>query len=123
MTKSDFLALNEKMAAEGKQTYVNPRNTAAGSLRQLDAKVTASRNLRFFAYAWGEMSEMPADTQMGMVEKLGEWGFPVNLLMKRLTSVEEIIRSEEHTSELQSLMRITYAVFCLKQKKQQLTNN
>jgi len=91
MTKSDFLALNEKMAAEGKQTYVNPRNTAAGSLRQLDARVTASRNLKFFAYAWGEMSEMPADTQMGMVEKFREWGFPVNPLMKRLFAVEDII--------------------------------
>lgn len=91
MTKSDFLALNEKMAAEGKQTYVNPRNTAAGSLRQLDAKVTASRNLKFFAYAWGEMSEMPADTQMGMVEKFREWGFPVNPLMKRLHAVDDII--------------------------------
>jgi DNA ligase (NAD+) len=91
MTKSDFLALNEKMAAEGKQTYVNPRNTAAGSLRQLDAKVTASRNLKFFAYAWGEMSDMPADTQMGMVEQFKAWGFPVNPLMKRLSSVEEII--------------------------------
>ncbi|CDZ47512.1 NAD-dependent DNA ligase LigA [Neorhizobium galegae] len=91
MTKSDFLALNEKMAAEGRQTYVNPRNTAAGSLRQLDAKVTASRNLKFFAYAWGEMSEMPADTQMGMVEKFREWGFPVNPLMKRLHAVEDII--------------------------------
>lgn len=91
MRKSDFLALNEQMAADGKQTYVNPRNTAAGSLRQLDAKVTASRKLQFFAYAWGEMSEMPADTQMGMVEKFREWGFPVNPLMKRLNSVEEII--------------------------------
>ncbi|AXV15705.1 DNA ligase (NAD(+)) LigA [Neorhizobium sp. SOG26] len=91
MTKSDFLALNEKMAAESKQTYVNPRNTAAGSLRQLDPKVTASRNLKFFAYAWGEMSEMPADTQMGMVEKFKEWGFPVNPLMKRLNAVEDII--------------------------------
>jgi DNA ligase (NAD+) len=91
MTKSDFLALNEKMAAEGKQTYVNPRNTAAGSLRQLDAKVTASRNLRFFAYAWGEMSEMPADTQFGMVETFKHWGFPVNPLMKRLNAVEDII--------------------------------
>ncbi len=91
MCKSDFLALNEKMAAEGKQTYVNPRNTAAGSLRQLDAKVTGSRNLRFFAYAWGEMSKMPADTQIGMVETFREWGFPVNPLMKRMTSVEDII--------------------------------
>ncbi len=91
MAKSDFMALNAQMEAEGKQTYVNPRNTAAGSLRQLDAKVTASRKLRFFAYAWGEMSEMPADTQLGMVEKFKEWGFPVNPLMKRLSSVDDIL--------------------------------
>ncbi|WFR94021.1 NAD-dependent DNA ligase LigA [Rhizobium tumorigenes] len=91
MAKSDFLALNAQMAAEGKQTYVNPRNTAAGSLRQLDAKVTASRKLRFFAYAWGEMSEMPADTQLGMVEAFGRWGFPINPLMKRLESVTDIL--------------------------------
>ncbi|MDO1584484.1 NAD-dependent DNA ligase LigA [Rhizobium oryzicola] len=91
MAKSDFLALNAQMEAEGKQTYVNPRNTAAGSLRQLDAKVTASRKLRFFAYAWGEMSEMPADTQLGMVETFQRWGFPVNPLMKRLNSIEDIL--------------------------------
>ena len=91
MAKSDFLALNEKMAAEGKQTYVNPRNTAAGSLRQLDASVTASRKLRFFAYAWGEMSEMPADTQLGMIGVLKGWGFPVNPMTQRLSRVEEII--------------------------------
>ncbi|TRL37485.1 NAD-dependent DNA ligase LigA [Rhizobium straminoryzae] len=91
MAKSDFLALNAQMEAEGKQTYVNPRNTAAGSLRQLDPKVTASRKLRFFAYAWGEMSEMPADTQLGMVETFARWGFPVNPLMKRLSSVADIL--------------------------------
>lgn len=91
MAKSDFQSLNAQMAAEGKQTYVNPRNTAAGSLRQLDAKVTASRNLRFFAYAWGEMSEMPANTQLGMVEAFKSWGFPVNPLMKRMFKVEDII--------------------------------
>jgi DNA ligase (NAD+) len=91
MAKSDFLALNEKMAAEGKQTYVNPRNTAAGSLRQLDATVTASRKLRFFAYAWGEMSAMPADTQYGMIEVLKAWGFPVNPMTKRLSRVDDII--------------------------------
>ncbi|SOC40288.1 DNA ligase (NAD+) [Rhizobium subbaraonis] len=91
MAKSDFQALNAQMAAEGKQTYVNPRNTAAGSLRQLDPTVTASRKLRFFAYAWGEMSEMPADTQFGMVQALKSWGFPVNPLMKRLFNVDAII--------------------------------
>jgi DNA ligase (NAD+) len=91
MAKSDFMALNAQMEADGKQTYVNPRNTASGSLRQLDPKVTASRNLRFFAYAWGEMSEMPADTQWGMVQVFGRWGFPVNPLTRRLSSVEEII--------------------------------
>ncbi len=91
MAKSDFLALNAQMEAEGKQTYVNPRNTAAGSLRQLDAKVTASRKLKFFAYAWGEMSDMPADTQYGMVQVFKSWGFPVNPLMERLNSVADIL--------------------------------
>lgn len=91
MAKSDFLALNDQLAAQGKQTFVNPRNTAAGSLRQLDARITASRKLRFFAYAWGDMSEMPADTQMGFVGILKSWGFKVNPLMKCLSSIEEII--------------------------------
>ena len=91
MAKSDFLALNAQMEAEGKQTYVNPRNTASGSLRQLDPKVTANRKLRFFAYAWGEMSQMPADTQWDMVQVFGRWGFPINPLTRRLSSVADII--------------------------------
>ncbi len=91
MAKSDFAALNAEMAALGKPLYVNPRNTASGSLRQLDAKVTASRKLRFFAYAWGEISEMPADTQMGMVEVFKSWGFPVNPLMQRLASADALL--------------------------------
>lgn len=97
MAKGDFLALNEQMAAEGKQTYVNPRNTAAGSLRQLDPTITASRKLKFFAYAWGEISEMPADTQFGMVEVFKRWGFPVNPLMQRLSSIEAIL---EHYNDI-----------------------
>nr|WP_159948330.1 NAD-dependent DNA ligase LigA [Rhizobium sp. 18065] len=91
MAKSAFLALNAQMEAEGKQTYVNPRNTASGSLRQLDPKVTASRNLKFFAYAWGEITTMPADSQWGMVETFKTWGFPVNPLTRRLSSVDDII--------------------------------
>ncbi len=97
MAKSDFLALNEQMLAEGKQTYVNPRNTAAGSLRQLDPTITASRKLKFFAYAWGEISEMPADTQFGMVDVFKRWGFPVNPLMQRLSSIEAIL---EHYNDI-----------------------
>ncbi|MCK3776290.1 NAD-dependent DNA ligase LigA [Ensifer sesbaniae] len=96
MAKSDFAALNAEMAALGKPLYVNPRNTASGSLRQLDAKVTASRKLRFFAYAWGEMSAMPADTQMGMVEVFKFWGFPVNPLMQRLSSADALLEHYHH---------------------------
>ena len=68
MTKSAFLALNERQKAAGKQIFANPRNSAAGSLRQLDPQITASRPLGFFAYAWGDMSAMPAQTQSGMVK-------------------------------------------------------
>ncbi|KRD53042.1 MULTISPECIES: NAD-dependent DNA ligase LigA [unclassified Ensifer] len=96
MAKSDFTALNAEMAAQGKPLYVNPRNTASGSLRQLDAKVTASRKLRFFAYAWGEISEMPAETQMGMVEVFKSWGFPVNPLMQRLISADALLEHYHH---------------------------
>ncbi|HEV7307418.1 NAD-dependent DNA ligase LigA [Ensifer sp.] len=96
MAKSDFAALNAEMEALGKPLYVNPRNTASGSLRQLDAKVTASRKLRFFAYAWGEISAMPADTQMGMVEVFKAWGFPVNPLMQRLTSADALLEHYHH---------------------------
>ncbi|MEZ0001005.1 NAD-dependent DNA ligase LigA [Sinorhizobium fredii] len=96
MAKSDFAALNAEMAAQGRPLYVNPRNTASGSLRQLDAKVTASRKLRFFAYAWGEISAMPADTQFGMVETFKAWGFPVNPLMQRLSSADELLQHYHH---------------------------
>src|SRR5437868_10165113 len=82
MTKSAFLALNERQKAAGKQIFANPRNSAAGSLRQLDPKITASRPLGFFAYAWGEMSAMPAQTQSGMVKWFGARGFKTNPLMQ-----------------------------------------
>ncbi|MDA4846477.1 NAD-dependent DNA ligase LigA [Hoeflea poritis] len=91
MTKSDFAELNRRQEAEGKQTYVNPRNTAAGSLRQLDTSITASRPLKFFAYAWGDTSGLPADTQLGVVECFAAWGFVVNPLMKRFETVEGLL--------------------------------
>ena len=91
MTKKAFLELNRKQAEAGKPLYVNPRNTAAGSLRQLDASVTASRPLGFFAYAWGEMSAMPADTQSGMIKWFEHCGFTTNPLTKMCRSVEELL--------------------------------
>ena len=93
MTHADFQALNARQEAEGKQIYVNPRNTAAGSLRQLDASVTASRPLKFFAYAWGEISMLPAGTQSGMVETIASWGFKINPLMRVCRSADEMLRA------------------------------
>ncbi|MEX0628609.1 MAG: NAD-dependent DNA ligase LigA, partial [Cucumibacter sp.] len=91
MTHAEFKKLNAWAAREGKPAYVNPRNTAAGSLRQLDPSITAARNLKFFAYAWGEMSALPADTQYGVVQRFGEWGFAVSPLMQRVKTLEEML--------------------------------
>ncbi len=91
MSHADFAALNERQRDAGKSVFANPRNAAAGSLRQLDAKITASRPLRFFAYTWGEMSAMPAGTQSGVIEAFEKWGFTVNPLFRRCESVEELI--------------------------------
>ncbi len=92
MMRDDFFRLRDAARKEGKQEYVNPRNTAAGSLRQKDASITASRNLRFFAYGWGKASWPPADTQFDSVMKLGVWGFAINPLMMRCYSSAEMIR-------------------------------
>jgi DNA ligase (NAD+) len=91
MTKSGFLALNERQKAAGDTVFVNPRNSAAGSLRQKDPEITASRPLGFFAYAWGEMSAMPEDTQSGMIGWFERCGFKTNPLTKLCHSVEQLI--------------------------------
>ena len=78
ITHADFEAMNAVEAQAGRRTYANPRNAAAGSLRQLDARVTAQRPLRFFAYAWGLTSSPFAQTQWGALDGFREWGFPVN---------------------------------------------
>jgi DNA ligase (NAD+) len=104
MTKKAFLALNERQKAEGGTIFANPRNSAAGSLRQKDSSITASRPLGFFAYAWGEMSEMPEATQSGMIKWFERCGFSTNPLTKLCHSVDELIafhRSiEEQRAEL-----------------------
>src|SRR3954467_5592911 len=104
MTKKAFLALNERQKAEGGTIFANPRNSAAGSLRQKDPTITASRPLGFFAYAWGEMSAMPEGTQSVMIGWFERCGFKTNPLTKLCHSVEELLafhgRIEEQRAEL-----------------------
>ena len=100
MSHADFAALNARQAAEGKQIYANPRNTAAGSLRQLDPAITATRPLKFFAYSYGEMTRIPADTQSGVLHWLGERGFAINPLIRLCRSIEDLL-AFHHDMELQ----------------------
>ncbi|HVU22099.1 MAG TPA: NAD-dependent DNA ligase LigA [Rhizomicrobium sp.] len=92
MTHKDFEALNKRQEKEGKPLFVNPRNTAAGAVRQLDPAMTAARPLHFFAYAWGEVSDMPADTQWDMLRTFADWGFKVNPLVRRCETTEKILK-------------------------------
>ncbi len=82
MSHADFASLNARQAGQGDKTFANPRNAAAGSLRQLDATITAARPLRFFAYAWGALSVPLADTQLGAITRLADLGFPTNPLTR-----------------------------------------
>ncbi|HLH10404.1 MAG TPA: NAD-dependent DNA ligase LigA [Methylovirgula sp.] len=91
MTRTDFAALNARQAEAGKPLFANPRNSAAGSLRQLDPAITAGRPLHFFAYAWGEVSQMPASTQMSMIEAFKHYGLPTNPLTKLCHSAAELL--------------------------------
>ncbi|MEK8094315.1 NAD-dependent DNA ligase LigA [Methylocystis sp. IM3] len=91
MTHADFAALNERHQAAGRQIFANPRNAAAGSLRQLDARVTAERPLHFFAYGWGEVSALPAKTQWGMLEAFEAFGLKINPRTRLCRSVEEML--------------------------------
>jgi DNA ligase (NAD+) len=91
MSRAAFQRLNEGQAERGERTFANPRNAAAGSLRQLDPAITASRPLQFFAYGWGEAPELPADTQWGIYRAMADWGFPLNPLAKLTSSVEEML--------------------------------
>jgi DNA ligase (NAD+) len=84
MERAAFAAMNAEAEARGERLYVNPRNAAAGSLRQIDPTVTARRPLRFFAYAWGQTSAPFAETQSGALAALKAWGFPVNPLSRRV---------------------------------------
>ena len=102
MKKSDFFALNEKYEAEGKKTFANPRNAAAGSLRQLDAKITAERNLSIFAYTWGEVSERKWDSQADFFNHLKAWGFPINEHNRLCPTIKDIDKNFQHLMEIRA---------------------
>ena len=102
MSKADFFALNQKYESEGKKTFANPRNAAAGSLRQLDAHITAERSLSIFAYTWGEVSERMWDTQADFFNHLQAWGFPVNPNNKLCHTTKEIEDSFTRLGEIRA---------------------
>ena len=106
MAKADFAALNARLMEEGRalaaqrevefdpatvRQFANPRNAAAGSLRQKDASITASRPLRFLAHGWGEVSAVPAETQYAMMQRIEAWGVPVSPLLKRFETVADVL--------------------------------
>lgn len=90
--KSAFRALNEAQKANDAKIFANPRNAAAGSLRQLDWTITAQRPLRMFAYAWGELSAVVADSQWDFLETISSWGFQINPVSRLCTSLDEVLR-------------------------------
>ncbi|WP_444451737.1 NAD-dependent DNA ligase LigA [Rhodobacter capsulatus] len=91
MSHADFAALNARQTELGDKTFANPRNAAAGSLRQLDARITASRPLKFFAYSWGALSEPLSDTQFGAIERLKALGFQTNPLTRLCADTAEML--------------------------------
>lgn len=99
MSHHDFAALNDAQIAKGGKPFANPRNAAAGSLRQLDVSVTRARPLRFFAYAWGEISAPLSDTQIGAIERLKKLGFQINPLMQACNGPAEMIAHYQHIEQ------------------------
>ena len=91
ISHADFARLNAEQEKAGGKVFANPRNAAAGSLRQLDASITASRPLRFLAYTWGAASSLPAKTQLGVIEAYRAWGLPTNSRMRLCRAVDELI--------------------------------
>ena len=91
MAKADFAALNERQAATGGKIFANPRNAAAGSLRQLDAAVTQARPLRFLAHGWGEAGTLPGETQQAVMAAIAAWGLPVSDLFRAMPDIEAVL--------------------------------
>ncbi len=91
MSKEDFAALNARQAASGGKVFANPRNAAAGSLRQLDPAITAARPLRFLAHGWGEASALPAESQIEVMRAIGGWGLPISDALERFVELQPLL--------------------------------
>ena len=104
MSHEDFAALNARQAEQDEKTFANPRNAAAGSLRQLDSRITAKRPLRFFPYAWGSVSEALADTQEGAINRLRDLGFESNPLMKRCSGTADLVAHYRRIEEMRATL-------------------
>jgi DNA ligase (NAD+) len=118
MSHADFDAMNKRQEKEGGKIFINTRNSAAGSLRQLDSTITAQRPLRFFAYSWGEVSELPAKTHWDVLQAIKKMGFPVNPLIRRCKSVDEALAFYNETQQKRSELGydidgIVYKIDCL----------
>ncbi len=104
MSHADFATLNENREKLGDASFANPRNAAAGSLRQLDPSITAERPLRFFAYSWGEISESLADTQWGFLQQLKIWGFPVNPEVSQCMNTKDAVAAHARIGDKRALL-------------------
>ncbi len=99
MNKADFFALNDEQIAAGKKPFANPRNAAAGSLRQLDARITGRRRLSLFGYTFGETTAEPWNSQDGFLKKIRSWGFPVNPEVRLCQTARELVKFFEDLGE------------------------
>ncbi len=104
MAHGEFRRLNDEREREGLPLYANPRNSAAGSVRQIDPAVTAARHLRFFAYGWGEIGERPAETHSAWLERLEEWGFEVEPNGTRAEDAGALIAAHRAIGELRAAL-------------------
>ena len=104
MARADFAALNAAQQNVGGKVFANPRNAAAGSLRQKDAGVTAKRPLKFWAHGWGDASDVPAQTQCGMLQQIAEWGVPVSPALLRCETLGEMIAHYRHIAHARAAL-------------------
>lgn len=102
MSKADFMSLNAKYESEGKKVFANPRNAAAGSLRQLDSQITAERKLSIFVYTWGEVSQRVWESQSEFFAHLHNWGFPTNPNNRLCPDIKCLQESYKHLAEVRS---------------------